>query len=192
MSHFTVTVLVTAKRLAANGLTGPRLVPSAIEEIVGKMLEPYNKQPEDKQYLKFVDEEDEMRAEFATKTRSMVRTPDGDLLEPWHDRFRVPGTIGLGSDTHRVPHTCQKVEIPFKEVYSDFHAFAKDYHGHDGPDTKTGRYGHWRNPQGHWDWWQIGGRWRGFYPVTPGQAIVKRFVRGAQPDDVLVVVDCHV
>lgn len=165
MSHFTVTVLVTAKRLAANGLTGLRIVPSAIEVLVAKMLEPYNEQTKDKQYLKFVDEEDEMRAEFATGARSMVRTPDGDLLEPWNERFRVRG-IGIGSDTHRVPDDCQRVEIPFKEFYADFHAFAEDYHGHDGPDEETGRYGHWRNPQGYWDWWQIGGRWTGFYPVA--------------------------
>lgn len=30
------------------------------------------------------------------------------------------------------------------------------------------RWGYWENPNKKWDWWVIGGRWRGYYPVKPG------------------------
>lgn len=28
--------------------------------------------------------------------------------------------------------------------------------------------GTWHNPDGHWDYWVVGGRWRGYFPVAPG------------------------
>ena len=28
-------------------------------------------------------------------------------------------------------------------------------------DPETGKYGYWENPNAKWDWWVIGGRWRG-------------------------------
>ena len=28
-------------------------------------------------------------------------------------------------------------------------------------DEKTGNYGYWHNPEAHWDWYSIGGRWTG-------------------------------
>lgn len=43
--------------------------------------------------------------------------------------------------------------------YENFEKYARLYHGHDGPDEKTGRYGYWENPNAKWDWYQIGGRW---------------------------------
>lgn len=30
------------------------------------------------------------------------------------------------------------------------------------------RWGYWENPNKKWDWWVIGGRWRGFYPIKAG------------------------
>lgn len=32
-------------------------------------------------------------------------------------------------------------------------------------DAETGKRGYWENPNKTWDWYQIGGRWSGFFPV---------------------------
>jgi len=41
------------------------------------------------------------------------------------------------------------------------------------PDKKTGRRGYWENPNKRWDWYLIGGRWSGFFPLLdPNTATV--------------------
>lgn len=58
-------------------------------------------------------------------------------------------------------------EIPLKETYATFEDFMTEWHGHDGPDEKTGRYGSWSNPDAKWDYWQVGGRWAGHWLIKP-------------------------
>lgn len=36
------------------------------------------------------------------------------------------------------------------------------------PDEDSEGGGYWNNPDGHWDYWVVGGRWRGYFPVAPG------------------------
>ena len=67
-------------------------------------------------------------------------------------------------------------QILNKEKYASFEAFVEDYHGHSERDPQTNRYGYWENKdkfddegnltQGSkWDWYQIGGRWSGFFKL---------------------------
>jgi hypothetical protein len=35
-------------------------------------------------------------------------------------------------------------------------------------DEETGKYGYWENPNAKWDWYQLGGRWAGFFRLKPG------------------------
>lgn len=167
MSHFTVLVSVAAERLKGRD----------VESVVADMLEPYNENPEDSRYIEFVDEEDELRRRYATEATDRIRLDDGSLVLPWDERFRKPGVIGLSSDSHAVPDHLERVNVPFRETYSTFEAFAKDWCGHSGPQ-KNGRYGHYANPNGHWDWYEIGGRWSGFFPLTAHRR------DGARTDDV--------
>lgn len=39
----------------------------------------------------------------------------------------------------------------------------EDWCGFEERDEKTGKYGYWENPHTKWDWYQIGGRWNGFF-----------------------------
>jgi hypothetical protein len=96
--------------------------------------------------------------------------PDGQKLSPWDDQFRVPGTIGTGSDTHKVPDSLARSEVPFKELYPDFDTFVREYHGRCGRDEVLNRYGYWQNPNAKWDWYSIGGRWTGYFKLKPGVA----------------------
>lgn len=52
------------------------------------------------------------------------------------------------------------------DKYSSLERYATEYHGYHEYD---GRYGYWSNPNAKWDWYQIGGRWTGYFPLKQGQ-----------------------
>ena len=59
----------------------------------------------------------------------------------------------------------EKVLIPYKELYPDYHKdFLEGYHGIE-QDESTGIYGYWHNPNQKWDWYVLGGRWDGFFKL---------------------------
>lgn len=135
------------------------------------------------QYLEF-EEADEYREKWNEGKTSLVDLgPDDPVLQrlterserfvvdgqmyvwPFDDMFRVSGTIGIGAGTHKIPEQLKKVDIPYNKLYASFDVFMQDYAGYEEKDQKTGRYGRWRNPNAKWDWYKIGGRWRGYFPV---------------------------
>jgi hypothetical protein len=69
--------------------------------------------------------------------------------------------------TIQVEIVAPPVDIPFKETYATFEEYMEDWSGHDERDNKTNRYGYWRNPQAKWDWFEVGGRWAGFFHIKP-------------------------
>jgi hypothetical protein len=137
-----------------------------------------------RQYLEFQDQEDEYRDSFENESRKMVRLKDGSLVPTYDDMFRVQGH-GVMSDgpSHVVPDDLEQIKVPFKELYADFETYVKEYHGHEERDPETGRYGYWENPNRKWDWYQVGGRWSGFFKLKPGAkgALGERGVLGNVP-----------
>jgi hypothetical protein len=121
-----------------------------------------------RQYMEFYDEEDELLEKYNTSGTERVVMPDGSYKRPWDDEFRKPETFGIGSDTHEVPAHLETREVPYKELYPTFEEFVQGYHGHESRDEETGRYGHWENPNRKWDWYQVGGRWTGFFKLKKG------------------------
>lgn len=109
-----------------------------------------------KKFLKFVSTEEEHRQEYSEGTVTKIKTPDGQFLYPWDERFRVPGEIGFGSNTHQVPEGqgYEKVELKFSEVYPTFEEYIEDFCG-DKKDSETGQYGYWENPNKKWDYWGL-------------------------------------
>lgn len=57
-----------------------------------------------------------------------------------------------------------------RERYSSIEEFAYQDYGC-RKDDKTGRFGFYQNPNGKWDWYQLGGRW-------PGELILKKGTEG--------------
>ncbi|HUU87881.1 MAG TPA: hypothetical protein VMX17_09020 [Candidatus Glassbacteria bacterium] len=49
-----------------------------------------------------------------------------------------------------------------KKNYPSLEEYAEKYNGYSCED---GEYGYWTNPNAKWDWYQIGGRWKGMFPV---------------------------
>jgi hypothetical protein len=52
-----------------------------------------------------------------------------------------------------------------REKYKDFDSYATGYHGY---EDNHGLYGYWHNPNTKWDWYQLGGRWTGFFKLKEG------------------------
>lgn len=167
MSHFSVAVRVPGS-----------VALSKVESHVRAMLIPYKESgcgdddpPELKKHLEFHDTEDEYKAEYETEGVEMVELPDGGHVT-WDERFRVSGSFGTGSDTHKVPDGLRTVEVKHKDRYASLEVFAKEWHGTAERDPKTKRFGYWQNPQKKWDWYQIGGRWSGKFRVRPASVVI--------------------
>lgn len=55
----------------------------------------------------------------------------------------------------------EEYESKYKNKYNTFEEFMEEHYGYDSRDEKMNRYGYWENPNAHWDWYEIGGRWSG-------------------------------
>lgn len=142
------------------------------------------------QYVQDIDETEEKREELKTETRAVVRLASGELVSAYDDRWYRPalpgdeysgGRFGM---VRELPAGVVEFEAPFESV----EAWA-DYHGHklvkagETPDINgEHKYGYVlldeaggiakavrrTNPNRKWDWWQLGGRWSGFFHLKPG------------------------
>lgn len=94
-----------------------------------------------------------------------------------------------GERTYFVPEGCEKVEVRAPTAMT-FAEFCEDWYGHkpvtvgedidtdgahkfgytlvdaDGSVVKTVKR---TNPNAHWDWYSVGGRWTGFFVLKPGK-----------------------
>jgi len=146
MSHYTVLAMITPERIVTAG---------SVNAALEALLAPY------KEKLVFEDIEEEYLEKYNTDGVTMHRGWDGVLRTSWDEYYRMPGNIGTSRNTHVVPESHAAVEVPYREKYATFEEYMKDWCGYDERDADTGRYGSWRNPNAKWDYWRIGGRWRG-------------------------------
>lgn len=152
MSHFSVAVI------------------SKSPDDVRRLMAPYqenNMGDCPKEYLQFNDVTDEYRNDYESGSATRVKMPDGRLLSEWDDEFRIDGELGYGSSTHSAPENLERVEVPYKELYPTLDDFIQEYAGYHR-DPETGKYGYWENPNRKWDYWRVGGRWRGFINANTG------------------------
>ena len=144
------------------------------------------------QYVKFLDKTEELQKEFKEETRSVLRKiSDGSVYSKSEAQFyREPtpeesakGLHGMGfgggisydsrdwgdgrgyrAKVRYTPEGFEEVDVPLCDFYSSFEEFLKDWHGYDEENFKEdGTVGYYDNPNSKWDWWQIGGRWSGFF-----------------------------
>lgn len=52
-----------------------------------------------------------------------------------------------------------------------FEYFIKEWAGYK-KDPETGKYGYWENPNRKWDWYQLGGRWRGYFKLKTAISLI--------------------
>lgn len=138
-----------------------------------------------KQYLEFVDETEHLKHVWETKKISVWRGPNNEIIphncktdifyrEPTQEEKQAlenndeEAKRKLKIDAWKLskgvysifqePKGYFEEEIPLKE-YQSFEDYADYYTG--GKDPETGLYGQWENPNGIWDFWEIGGRFHG-------------------------------
>jgi hypothetical protein len=159
MSHFTVLVRL-------RGALGEDDLDAAVAEA----LLPYKESgcgdrdpPGLRRFLEFVDDEDEHRKQYDEDKVEAFVDPSGNAHCKYDRRFQDPSQFGVISSGSRYicPQGWTEKEASAEEVYGCFEVFMKDHCGYAKRDREKGRYGHWRNPNQKWDWYQIGGRWAG-------------------------------
>jgi hypothetical protein len=117
------------------------------------------------EYMEFHSTEEKYLEQYENETVDKVVMPDGRLLNKWDEEFRKRGSFGLGGGTHEVPAGLEIRKVPFKELYNTFEEFVADWCGDKERDEKIGKYGYWENPNRKWDWYELGGRWMGFFKL---------------------------
>ena len=93
----------------------------------------------------FEDETSKIKEEFKTGTCTMCELSDGRFVPTWSDEGKKVG--------------CTK-EVPIHRLYKDWKEFAVKEYGYVVDDDRCGYY---HNPNAKWDWFVIGGRWRGYF-----------------------------
>jgi hypothetical protein len=162
MSHF-ATLVVIEDALDKD--------PDKIREIVDKAMAPFMENccaEPDKMYMQFYDLEDEYLKDYEEGSREMVVMPDGRLLLPWDEAFKKKPTKEDPFPQAKAPEDLPRKQVPFKESYSTFEEFVKEWHGRAARDETYNRYGYFQNPNAKWDWYEIGGRWAGFFQLKKG------------------------
>lgn len=131
------------------------------------------------EYVVDVDETAEARAIYEKETTTALRDADGVLHSfftpagEWDPRFSQPAAKNNEFDRDRrerfIPPGYEEVEVPRSEL-EDFVTWAAGYYGKDtvkgaGDNVSVIRT---TNPNKKWDWWVVGGRWRGMLRLKPG------------------------
>lgn len=153
---------------------------------IEERLAPFNEQPEqDDPYveLTFHDAAELERETYETKTATHVRLPDGQLVLTWSDeanlwartQFTPEQRAQIAKDnmlqlTERevIRNILEKLpteEVPFKQMYPDYNEYLTDWNSYE-LDEKTGKLGYWYNAKAKWDWYQVGGRWTGYFQAV--------------------------
>lgn len=139
MSHFTVIV---------------------IGENIDEQMAPYAEQDFDEKYAVFQNIEKESLTEYESDQVDIVVLPDGSAYSKYSSELNK-------YKNHNTPNGYPEGTIEkqgsFKEIYPTFEDFMENWHGHSEPDSKTGFYGYWSNPNAKWDWYVVGGRWTGYF-----------------------------
>lgn len=168
MSHFTV-LLVLEDVLTRDD----HKIQPLIEEAMAPFQE-NNMGDCPREYLEFNDEEDEYRKQYEEEGTERIEMPDGRLLLPWADEFKQPPKkkedIKDPGDLFPrpvPPPELPRKKVPFKETFETFEEFVKEWHGREARDETYNRYGYWENPNAKWDWYEIGGRWAGYFRLKP-------------------------
>lgn len=168
MSHFTTLVILDNYK-AKSKEPGNNLV----DEAMAPYMENCCGEPERK-YMEFYDVEEEYRKRYEEEKPEYIVMPDGRLLPPHDNEFAVKVDKGekeknpFAMTKQVIPSNLEKRNVDWSEIYPTFEEFIEDYGGYKKDDI-TGKYGYWQNPNAKWDWYEIGGRWAGFFKLKPGE-----------------------
>lgn len=142
-----------------------------VSERVYDCMLPYDMGTEDSNYLEFWNKTDDLYAEWEEKKVNCIQLPQGNfVMANWAsiaERFvihegkvyeRNVGELRNDRRTKRAKRMKAFPLYPLKKLYPNFDAYVESFYGYKY-DSEHDGYGFYYNPQGYWDWYQIGGRW---------------------------------
>lgn len=170
MSHFTVLVHIPFEEVQ-NG---------DISKLLAEKLQPFHEfecTGIKDQYVQEYDETEEQLASYEIDTTDVVYK-DGEIFGTRYseqcESFWKRNEIGISSeDEFILPNGYELRENTLlKEVYT-FEEYLSTWHGYalDGKhsDFRDGRFYSYSNPNRKWDWWTVGGRWKGHFLTKDGK-----------------------
>lgn len=107
--------------------------------------------------LSFSDSTPDFEREFLHGKLEAWQLPSGQILlnsEESESKFSLS----------EAPTGSQQVTVSPCQIYPDLDTFVQDYH-QQTKHPENGKYGYFFNPQAKWDWYQLGGRWTGFFKL---------------------------
>lgn len=142
-----------------------------VEYMVSTLLAPYDENSTDIDDTIFNDQTEECLQTYQYGGMNCVRTPDGRIISSCCTEFfrhyelhdgkvyqRHSGPLHHRKRTKAAKKYRVLPNYPYRKLYPTFDDFMVNYQGYEAEEG-TGRYGYRFNPDGQWDWWQIGGRW---------------------------------
>lgn len=179
MSHFCVSVFSDGNK--------------TIEELLAPYQE-NNMGTCPKKYMKFFSTTKNNKEEYETKTVKRVCLKDGTYLNPYDinelkkwfsysefidgkdhsDLFGDKKGYLITNDWknqivfYLFKEGAELKEVPLKEIYPTLKDYIEKYVG-DTWDEEQQDYGYWENPNAKWDWYQIGGRFKGLLKAKSGE-----------------------
>ncbi len=151
MSHFAVAVI------------------SRTPEEVDSLLAPYqenNMGDCPSEYLEFVDVEEDERYAYENGYTEKVQAPDGRFFDKYDPQFKDTNSDDF-TPVYLIPDGYREILVAYKELYPTFDDYMEKC-GEVERDPETGRYGYWTNPNAKWDYWRVGGRFRGLLKASKG------------------------
>lgn len=151
MSHFAVAVI------------------SRTPEEVDYLLAPYqenNMGDCPSEYLEFVDTEENGRYAYENGYAEKLQAPDGQLFDKYDPQFKDTNSDDF-NPVYLIPDGYKEILVAYKDLYPTFDDYMEKYREVER-DPETGRYGYWTNPNAKWDYWRIGGRFRGLLRASKG------------------------
>jgi hypothetical protein len=130
-------------------------------------LEPYKNQsndPENNPYFIFKDmsNSEEEKQKYDTEKVELIDYL-GKVYSKYDKKFyRIKS--GTYEEELMLPKGATIRQGFIKELYPTYEDYLNEYCGYDFNDTKQA-YGYWYNPNAKWDWYQVGGRWTGYFKL---------------------------
>jgi hypothetical protein len=67
------------------------------------------------------------------------------------------------------PEEFERIDVKPSDLWDTFEEYVKDYCGQESRDEIKEKFGYWHNPNAKWDWYQVGGRWAGYWKLKKGK-----------------------
>lgn len=133
------------------------IVTNTLEENYESQLEPFYEQGEEGDY--FMEKEIEVRAEdVPTEALEIMRKTADRIKELEAKPDKDEGNINWLNDLKSSLETYQKLHDEGKDV-----EIVKEYMGYE--QDEDGNFYSVYNPQAKWDWYEVGGRWSGYFKL---------------------------